>query len=273
MDPNPNPYDGYKKAHATLVQLAEAGLFEVGLDAIIRKPGNAARAIAALMREFELDQKNEFEITLDEQLARFADRLSEMREVGLTFDGCTDEQVLEMLRKTAPAWPRGKRCFRFIQIREGVGDEGVQKTFEAHASMMEQAFTPKFWRWEEIKTDKERLRLLKGNQTHTPTIGWVCADMNANRERESITAVRGDKSLADEILAFAWQFPEYCKAIDYKKNPGLFAAGYELEVDGYERWGHVPIVYRYLGDGKVRLRAGSRADDRSDCAVPSRLRE
>ena len=268
-----NPFDGYKKAHATFALLGEAGLFKNNLDAILRKPGNADRAVAVLMREFELSEINEFAIDLEAQLAQFEVQLPKLRELGFTFNGQTDEQLIQMLRETAPDWPKGKRCFRSIQIREGEGDAGVQHTFDLHERMMKKAFAPKWWRWPKIETDKKHLRLLAGNDSHEAVFGWVCADMNANRQRDSITAVRSGDSLSDELLAFCWQFPRYCKAIDYEESPGLFAAGYELSVEGCEDWSDVPIVTRYLHAGEVYLGAYRRAGDYSDFSVPSRLRE
>jgi len=253
--------------------LRKAGLFTDGLDAILRKKGNAKRGVDALMREFKLDGVNEFTLDLETQLERFAEALPKLRQIGFTFMDKSDEEVLRELRETAPAWPEGKRCFRFVQIREGEGGEGVQKTFDLHKQMMSQTFTPKWRRGDHIKTDKDHLRLLAGNETHKTCFGWVCADMDSNRQRNSIIAVRGDSSLADEILAFNWQFPAYCKAIDYKENPGLFAAGYELSVDGCEDWSHMPLMGRDLDTDEVDLLAHHRSIDNSVYSVPSRLRE
>ncbi len=267
-------YDkSYGDVHATVSCLAQEGLFSKGLDAIIRKPGNAARAIAALNREFKLNEVNKFFVDITTQLWRFEGMLPELRELGFTLMDKSDEEILRELQETAPDWPKGKRCFRFIQIREGEGDAGVQKTFDLHEQMMQQTFAPKWWRWDQIKTDKNHLRLLAGNSTHKSCFGWVCADMDAHRQRDSITAVRSDDSLSDELLAFCWQFPGYCKAIDYEDSPGLFAGGYELSVEGYEDWGGVPLVYRRLHTGKVQLNAYNRSNDYFNDSAPSLLRE
>ena len=117
----------------------------------------------------------------------------------------------------------------------------MAKTFEAHVARIKTVFgEDHFWRWEHLHSGSvpyegkpvERLRLLAGNHTHKPVIEWVIVDLDANRERESVTAVRGPHSLADELLVIAWLFPDMIRAIDYVKFPGLFAAGYEVNVPG-----------------------------------------
>ena len=116
----------------------------------------------------------------------------------------------------------------------------------------------------------DRLRLLNGNDTHHPVVEWmVIPDLSAHRKRQDITSVRGATSLADEGLALAWLYKERVDAIDYKKLPAWFCAGYELNVPGHdESWQRVPCVSRDLYVGTSRLDADWHRDDYSGYSVP-----
>ncbi len=136
----------------------------------------------------------------------------------------------------------------------------------------------KFWRWDYLLSGKvplqdepdERLRLLNGNASHNAVVEWIIIDLDANRQRESITTVRGPKSLADELFVFVWLFQDYVQNINYKGNPSLFAGGYEINVpeEGGEPWRYVPCVERYLGDGTTYLSAYWRSYVNSGYSVP-----
>jgi len=62
--------------------------------------------------------------------------------------------------------------------------------------------------------------------------------------------------------------------IDYDEVPGMFAAGYELNVpeEDDEPWRHVPYVGFDSDDGQVRLNAYWHGPGSSSYSVPS-LRE
>ncbi|MFH1620554.1 MAG: hypothetical protein ABIB04_00530 [Patescibacteria group bacterium] len=222
------------------------------------------------------DEKNPYETSVELQLTAL--RLANDEEKwGLT------EEDFARLASSAPAWPKGKHVYRTFRIRFGEGDDGVTKTFEAHYARIQHVFGEgRYWRWEHLHSGKvpykgkpvDRLRLLNGNNTHHTVVEWIVADLDTHRQRDSITAVRGVKSLADELLVIAWMFPDMIRAIDYDKLPGLFAAGYEVNVpeNGDGAWQHVVIV-SFSRDGRqVFVRADGRSDDDSHCSVPG-LRE
>ncbi len=221
-------------------------------------------------------EKNPYEMTVEDQLTALR-RANDEEKWGLT------EADFERLTSTAPAWPQGKSAYRSFRIRFGEGDDGVAKTFEAHNARIQHVFGEgRYWRWELLLSGKveyrgkpvERLRLLNGNHTHHAIVEWIVADLDTNRKRESITAVRDSKSLADELLVIAWLFPDMIRAIDYDKLPGLFAAGYEVNVpvDGGEAWQHVVFVNFLRDNRQVHVFAHDRSYDNSNYSVP-RLRE
>lgn len=242
----------------------------------MRGRGNATLLLRFIDQQRGMSEKNPYEMSVDQQLTALR-RANDEEEWGLT------EDDFMRLTSTAPAWPRGKHAYRSFRIRFGEGAEGVAKTFEAHYARIQHVFGEgRYWRWELLHSGKvecdgklvERLRLLNGNHTHKACVEWVIVDLGIHRKRESITAVRDSKSLADELLVIAWMFPDMIRAIDYDKLPGLFAAGYEVNVPGSddEAWQDVVIVGFYRDFRQVYVDAHGRSNDDSDCSVP-RLRE
>ncbi|MDQ7814437.1 MAG: hypothetical protein RDU25_01340 [Patescibacteria group bacterium] len=227
-------------------------------------------------------EKNHYEMTVEEQIAALR-RANEEESASNPHWVRIPEEDFARLASTAPAWPKGKHAYRSFRIRFGEGDEGVAKTFEAHNTRIQHVFgESNYWRWEHLHSGSvpfkgkpvERLRLLNGNHTHRPVIEWIVADLDAHRKRDSLTAVRGPKSLADELLVFAWLFPDMIRAIDYDKNPGLFAAGYEVNTPecGDESWRGVVIVSFDRDARRVNVYAYGRGRSGSDYSVPA-LRE
>ncbi len=256
---------------ATLRSLGEAGATTDHSD-WIRARGNAALLVQFIDQQRSLLEKNPYEMSVEDQLIALR-RANDEEEWGLT------EDDFARLASSAPAWPKGKHAYRSFRIRFGEGDDGVAKTFEAHYARIQHVFGEgRYWRWEHLNSGRveykgkfvERLRLLNGNHTHKPVIEWVAADLDTHRKRDSITAVRGSKSLADELLVIAWMFPDMIRAIDYDRLPGLFAAGYESNVPEYadEAWQSVVLVNFNRDDRQVRVSADGRSNDNSDYSVP-----
>ncbi len=222
--------------------------------------------------------KNPYEMRVEHQLAELRRADKEESEINPHWEPIPEE-VYVRLAATAPPWPKGKHAYRSLRIRFGEGSDGVAQTFEAHCSRIRRVFGQNgFWRWEHLHSGKvpykgelvERLRLLNGDRTHKAVIEWVIVDLGSHRKRDSVTAVRGVKSLADELLVVVWMFPDMIRVIDYDKLPGLFAAGYESNVPGYsvEAWQCVVVVGFCRGYRRVYVDASGRNDDRSDYSVP-----
>lgn len=220
-------------------------------------------------------EKNPYEMTVEEQLNALRCANDE-EKWGLT------EEDFTRLALSAPAWPKGGYAYRSFRIRFGEGDDGVAKTFEAHYARIQYVFGEgRCWRWELLLSGKveykgklmERLRLLNGNHTHHATVEWIVADLDTNRKRESITAVRDSKSLADELLVIGWMFPDMIRAIDYDKLPGLFAAGYEVNVPAHddEAWQRVVLVNFHRDFRQAGVSASDRSNGASYCSVPRLL--
>lgn len=212
------------------------------------------------MSSVESEVKNPWQISIEEQMdrLRYAYAVSFCRSTAVKEPSLSE---LQHLVRMAPSWPDGRLAFRGLRVRfAGVKKEGVATTFEAHARHIYAMFPngsdvmidfllmseqPVHIPVANIAERKEyRLRLLVGNDTHKPTVEWVCFDIDTNQQRESITAVRGPRSLADELLVFMWMFPDYIRSIDYKENPGLFAGGYEANFPEISSgsWQEVPFV-------------------------------
>ena len=265
-----------------MVDINQAGEF---FSRFFRLSGGAAKSIFqklmsddAFMTEVlkyaeTLLNANPFEQSIDDQIVA-------LRTQNVAGNWGISEEKLQELAATAPAWPEGKEAYRSFRIRFGEKREGMIATFEAHIAAIKRVHDPKFWRWELLLSgehpyqgkDVDRLRLLNGNDSHHAVVEWIVInDLSANRKRESITAVRHAKSLADEGLVLAWLFPKRVQAIDYKELPAWYCAGYENNVPERddEPWNHVTVVYRSVGVGSTGVGAGWQSYSDSGYSVPS----
>lgn len=237
------------KLLALIGKLAEAGFTAEMAEAIIKNPSLAHLPVEALLKALDQTEMNPFRLSIEEQIKRF-------KEASNRQDWGFGEETFIRLAATAPVWPDGRLAVRSLRIRFGGCGLGVTQTFEDHAKQIEAVFgSGSYWRWPDLRSGMKGLRLLNGNGTHQLVVEWVIVDLNPHRKRDSTTAVRGPKSLADELLVVAWMFPEMIRAIDYDKVLGLYAAGYEATVTGSDPWAHVPVVRFDRGARQVEIRA------------------
>jgi hypothetical protein len=227
---------------------------------------DSAMIDAMVTAAIEYKEKNPYEMSIDEQLAALFNANDE-EKWGMS------EEDFNRLDDTAPAWPKGRHAYRSFRIRFGKGGEGVARTFEAHVARIQRVFGEEgCWRWEHLHSGSvpyegepvECLRLLAGDHTHKPVIEWIITDLGMHRKRDSVTAVRDSRSLADELLVIAWLFPDMIRAIDCDKFPGLFAAGYEVNspVHDVEAWQRVVLVN--FDRGNCRMLISARERNRAD---------
>jgi hypothetical protein len=277
MSAKPIDQIGLNELTPTLKALARAGGTTKHAD-WIRSGFNASLLLQFIDQTIDNENvsllvRNPLEMSISEQLLELI-RANDEGEWGVT------DHDIARLAATAPSWPIGKHAYRSLRIRFGEGDDGVALTFERHVARIRSVFGEiGFWRWEHLRSGRvtykgkpvERLRLLNGNHTHKPVIEWVIVDLDTHRKRDSITAVRGIKSLADELLVIAWMFPNMIRAIDYDKLPGFFAAGYESnasEYDDDDSWWYVVIVDFEIICRQVNVDADDRYNNFSDYSVP-----
>lgn len=259
-----------KELNPTVRTLSDAGA-TTDDAAWIRQGSNATLVVEFIHEKRQLANKNPFEQTVEEQLSA----LRKQNELG---NGGITEETFIRLAETAPAWPKGRDAHRSLRVRFGEGRDGMIQTFEWHCAAIKRVHS-KFWRWELLLSgahpyqgeNVERLRLLNGNESHHAVVEWIIIpDLSAHRKRESVTAVRDSKSLADEGLVLVWLNPKRVEAINYKEWCAFFLGGYESNVpeDDDESWQGVVYVRRDLYDGATYLYAGWRSDAYSSYSVP-----
>lgn len=252
------------KLNAFNGKLAEAGLTAEMVLAADINPDIAKAMVEAAQKAIEASDRNPFEQPVTAQIVA-------LRRANFEEGWGIPDEAIDRLIGTAPAWPKGRDSYRSFRIRFGEGDDGVARTFKAHVARIKRVHgDEKCWRWDLLRSDKTHLRLLSGNASHKPVVEWIIVHLDVNRERPSVEAVRGPKSLADEGLVMAWLFPKRVEAIDYDKLCAWFCAGYELSVPerAGESWQHVPYVSFNRDGRRVELGAGWRSYDSSDCSVP-----
>ncbi len=240
----------------------------------LREGDNAERIMRLMNRIRRMSERNPFALSIAELFRRLREQNEAWRAVGMS---TVSEEDIVRLHASVPEWPHGRDAYLSLRIRFGEGRDGMIQTFEAHAAAFRRVH-PNNGRWKYLLSgtypykgeEVDRLRLLNGNDTHHPVVEWmVIPDLSAHRKRQDITSVRGATSLADEGLALAWLYKERVDAIDYKKLPAWFCAGYELyfpEEDD-DPWRHVPMVDR-CGDW-ANLHAYWRSDAVAGNSVPS----
>ena len=262
-----------QELHATIVALSDAG----GTDehaTWIRAEGHALRVVQFINQFLNPVRENPYKMTVGDQL--FALRHANDEEGwGIS------ETDFDRLASTAPSWPEGEHVYRSFRIRFGEWNEGVSRTFEAHCQRIQHIFGgDQYWRWAHLHSHPmpydgksvERLRLLNGNHTHHACIEWVIVDMDAHRTHESVTAVSGPDSLADELLVIAWLFPEMLCAVMDEERSGFFAGGYEVNVPEYigPEWQYTVVVHFYEYENKrfICVNADENAHVYSGSRVP-----
>lgn len=198
-------------------------------------------------------------------------------ELGLSEPTASEIRVFT---RAAPPWPESDEfAVRVPRIRFGEADEGVAKTWEAHLARIVAVFGDQIHLLPSNITllrARKRLRLFGGNQTHRPGLTWGTLYLNANRrQRQSISKVRRSVaqtprsvSAADELLVFAWLFPDYIRGIDYRTTFGLCAGGYEYnQHQDRVPWDRTPSIWR-KATGIVELSFVGNDFSESNCAVP-----
>ncbi len=223
--------------------------------------------------------KNPFELSVTEQLARVYDVFDSLRmrmepDWDLQFRNCNE--VLDRLERQAPPWPEGQNAFRFLQIRDACDSAiGVRNTFHAHRTilkmMLGEQYDPQEGVFSTIEDWAISLREYD-SITSEPLIRWVYAAMDP---APTCTILGKPRQLADELLAFAWQFPEYLRAIDGCSAFPLIGGGYKIETVRTLHRDDVLVICRsYLGDGRVTLfhdRLENGVDEDVVCSVPRLL--
>lgn len=172
-----------------------------------------------------------------------------------------------------PVWPLGLLAAVVLDV----GLDTVQQTFEeAWACIVEsqKEHNSSHWRWDQIKFDKDHLRL-HGGITHERGLRWRVINLAANWDKkEGIRPkdVRNNSSPHSAVLWAASYFPHWVQAMDGTNVPYVWISGYEFNVDSNRSWMNVPGLSWDPVNREVK-RSTYFVDNRyHDWAVPS-LRE
>lgn len=179
--------------------------------------------------------------------------------------GFTDEDFTAL--GDPPPWPSGYLTAIILDVTLDL----VGRTFE-EAWYYATAVQPGSWRWNEVKSDADHLRLLAGI-TFERGLRWRVVDLAAHWDKRGGTRlkdVRDPKtSPSSAILWAASYFPKWVQAMEGVTVPYIWIPGYEISVSGSRSWSYVPCLYWSLAERGVRL-SGLPADGRfGDWAVPA----
>lgn len=177
--------------------------------------------------------------------------------------GFTEQDFANLAEQ--PAWPD-----KLSAVVLEVSLDTVHQTFE-EAWHLAKSIQPNHWRWEELRSDQDNLRLLPGI-THQRGLRWRVIDLAANWDTKQGVRpadVRDPKmSPHSAILWAASYFPKWVQAMDGTTAPFVWIPGYQVSV-GLGRWASVPGLD--LGRSNRGLCLGAAdAHGRNECwAVPA----
>lgn len=147
---------------------------------------------------------------------------------------------------------------------------GPQRTFDELWQLTEAPNGYTKWRWEELKSDSEHLRLAPGYD-HIPGIRWVAFDPNAYRGKSPKTALQslsGDTRLAGtEVLMAALLFPGWASSWNGTDSPCPNLSG--LQFYWNTDWSDVPCLSRWDDYRQLGLSANWADNADSGWASPS----
>lgn len=178
-----------------------------------------------------------------EQLA-VAERLNRERRWGF------DEAVFAGL-DDGPEWP--ERPFGAVVLE--ISLDSVEQTFE-EAWRFAASVQPDAWRWEEVRSDPEHLRLGPGLE-HRRGLYWVALDL-AGPQGVVPTALRSERPRGLAHAAVLWAagfFPEWIRSMDGTSVPYVAMPGYELSVPGAPAWSDAPRLYWASVRSRIELDA------------------
>ncbi len=263
---------GQHELNPTLKALAKAG-GTTDHAQWMRSGKNPALLMDFIREQVILNRKNPHEMTVESQLAALSRADEQELVAGNNHWVATSGKCFERLARTAPPWPRGGSSFRSLRIRFGRGTSGVQQTFMAHLLRIHRVFRDVNDEYLFLKHGGFEVsppNLLKGDHTHRACVEWVLIDTSKHRRRNSVSDVRGRRSLADELFVMAWLFPDLIRSIDGDESPDLFAAGYKTSCKQLGEDG-VPML-SYKRDLKsMIIKFGNRFNCFTNSSVPELL--
>jgi hypothetical protein len=169
-----------------------------------------------------------------------------------------------------PAWPEDKLSAVVLDVSL----DTVQQTFD-EAWDCAISVQPNSWRWEELKSDADHLRLLPGI-AHQRGLRWRVVDLADNWDQKNGIApanVRNPRtSPSSAVLWAASYFSKWIQAMDGKTVPYVWIPGYQVTVAGFGQWSGVPNLNWYRVSRGVHLYASHGGHRNSHYAVPA-LRE
>jgi len=166
-----------------------------------------------------------------------------------------------------PSWPSQRLCAVVLEIRFST----ISATFETAWNLIKLSQRGQVWRWDKIKSDERNLRLLPGAQIHQRGLRWRIVDLAANWDEGSGVRpmdARNCRTSPDcALLWAAWYFPEWIHSMDGVNIPNIWIAGYQMTIEGYEPWFHLPHLSKDTSQ-LVRFHAGSSDYRRPKWAIP-----
>ncbi len=174
--------------------------------------------------------------------------------------GFTDEDFASL--GPAPSWLTDNRL---VVVILDISLDSIEQTFEEAWDAVKGAH-PANWRWPELKSDKESLRLLSGN--HKRGLRWQVVDLGANKNARPIDVRNPKTSPSSALLWMAFYSPKWIQSMNGTDVPYVWIPGYEATISGYGAWTSMPLLFWDADDRKVELYADFSGYRNEKWAVP-----
>jgi hypothetical protein len=256
---------------ALLGELVRAGLTDEMVEAVLKDPALARRAVEALAVPIAVvpavaSAAAEPHALIHGLFAPIVEQVALLKKWNIERGwGFSEEDfvVVEAEAKGIP-WPENRLTAVVIVPYL----DTVQRTFD-ELWLLAASRQERSWRWPELKSDAGHLRLLGGDGRHRRGLKVEVIDLGANRGRKPEAVRDPDTSPHAGVLAAAALHPEWVRRMNGADIPHAWLAGYECKVPGRRRWRYVPILYFRRDFRLVELGAGGCGHASDSWAAPS----
>lgn len=225
-----------KEIWATVTSLSKAG-FDDRLAALLRKEGNAERAVEILSREFFPETEEKLTgVASSPFIYSAAEQVASVLRWNEKFKGGFTKRQIQAMRDIAPHAARYP--FETTVLVPYLGK--VEKTMEFWMAVLADTH-PNFTRWPELKSDPKHLRLLKEcGEFPASTLRWEHIDLGAHWNGEDDDtdpkSVRGANSAHFGVYATLAHNPAYAETMNGTDRPYFWVPGLEVHVGGSGSW-------------------------------------
>lgn len=159
--------------------------------------------------------------------------------------GFSDDAFRKLSRQPAFLDDQEVAVVLFGLLPETEEEDSVQRTFDEYWLWAREQQSSS-WVWDEVRSDPDHLRLLKGSPFSQGSLYWIRVKLDTHLGKWP-GDIRDPANFAGlEVLAMAGEHPERIKVMGNEGRPLLWIGGLEARVgyDPKDKWERVPILLK-----------------------------